>query len=254
MADWDADRYHRLSAPQFDWGLKIIERLSPRPGERILDLGCGTARLTSEIRAVAPGSVVVGLDRSAAMLSIAASQPGLELVRADGASLPFTEAFDAVFSAAALHWITDHDAAFASIFGALKPGGRLVAQCGGGPNLRRLLDTAHGLMDSPRFRGYFTGWTDPWEFADAATTRARLTRAGFVDVRTSIEPAPTHLHDAARYQEFISTVCVRHHVDRLPAHVRPAFVAELTDAAARQDPPFTLDYWRLNIAARKAAS
>src|SRR5689334_771329 len=107
MSDWDASRYHRVSEPQFDWGLRVIARLQPAPGERILDLGCGTGRLTEEIRRVA-GSRVIGLDRSRAMLTVArtamhaeaAPQRGFApFVHADGAALPFRGAFDAVFSA-----------------------------------------------------------------------------------------------------------------------------------------------------------
>ena len=252
MADWDAGRYHALSEPQVEWGRRVLARLAARQGERILDLGCGTGRLTREI-AEATGCMAVGLDRSKSMLTIAAREPRLGVVLGDGAALPFVAAFDAVFSNAALHWIKDHDAVFASVRDVLRPGGRFVAQCGGGPNLRRLLDHAHELMDSLRYRSYFGAWEDPWIFAGPGETRERLARAGFVDVRTGLEPAPTRLPDAAAFSDFIACVCVRHHVDHLPPAVRPSFVADLTACAAVADPPFTLDYWRLNIEARKAA-
>lgn len=264
--DWDAERYHRLSDPQHAWGRRVLERLAPQPGERILDIGCGTARLTAEVlAAVAPG-VVVALDRSAAMLGEAALRhgspiagphnlnvrpPRLHFVRGDGVSLPFAGAFDAVFSTATFHWIADHDALFASIATALAPGGRLVAQCGGGPNLRTLLDRAHALMESPRFAHYFRGWSDPWNFADVRTTMDRLRHAGFSAIQVSLEPAPTTLPDAEAYSDFLSCVCVRHHVDRLPAEERPAFLDALTAQAATDPEPFTLDYWRLNLAATK---
>ena len=73
MTDWDATRYHRVSEPQFDWGQRVIARLKPAAGERILDLGCGTGRLTQEISAPAAGGParVVGLDRSGSMLAVA---------------------------------------------------------------------------------------------------------------------------------------------------------------------------------------
>lgn len=268
MSDWDAERYHRLSEPQLQWGRKVLSRLAPMSGERILDVGCGTGRLTSEILLLIGRGCVVGVDSSEAMLAEAAARrhvpsaglrdamqaPGrVHFVRADGANLPFAGAFDAVVSTAALHWIPDHERLFASIYVALAPGGRLVAQCGGGPNLQTLLDRAHRLMELPEYRDHFDGWSDPWNFADVPATLIRLENAGFTMATASLEPAPTTLPDAAAYADFLSCVCVRHHVNRLPAAQRPGFLAALAAEAANDDPPFTLDYWRLNIAAVKPA-
>jgi trans-aconitate 2-methyltransferase len=174
-------------------------------------------------------------------------------VRGDGAALPFRPAFDGVFSNAALHWMTDHEAVFQSVHGALVPGGRFVAQCGGEGNLRLLLDRAHALMRSPRFAEHFRGWRDPWEFAGESATRARLARAGFEDVDVWLEPAPTMFEGPETFAEFVSCVCVRDHLDRLRPDERGAFVAALTAQAGADDPPFTLDYRRLNIVARKPA-
>lgn len=269
MSDWDAGRYHRLSDPQLAWGRRVLLRLQPIAGERILDIGCGTGRLTGEILLAMGRGCVVGLDPSAAMLKEAGAQspgavaglihdvtqpPGrVHFVRGDGAHLPFSGAFDAVFSSAAFHWIADHDRLFASVYGALAPGGRLVAQCGGGPNLERLLNRAHTLMDLPQYREWFEGWADPWTFAGVSATRIRLENAGFTMASVSLEPAPTTLPDAESYTDFLSCVCVRHHVARLPEAQRPSFLAELTRGAETDDPPFTLDYWRLNIFAVKPA-
>ena len=254
--DWNAARYHSISGPQFDWGQKVIARLRPARGERILDLGCGTGRLTAEIRAVVHPGQVVGLDRSAAMLAVAREGAGNgtagAYVQADGGLLPFARAFDAVFSAATLHWILDHDAVFASVHEALVPGGRFVAQCGGQGNLQRLLAHVGPLMEAPAYRAYFDGWRDPWNFADAEITAARLRRAGFVDVKTWLEEAPADLLSAPAYSEFVAVVCVRHHLERLPQHLREPFMNELTGRAARDAQPFVLDYWRLNIDARRA--
>lgn len=266
--DWDAERYHRLSDPQREWGRRVLERLAPLPGERILDIGCGTARLTAELLEQVGHGLVVALDRSASMLEEAADQhgapmpgphavdvspPHLHFVRGDGVALPFVDAFDAVFSTATFHWIADHDALFSSIERALAPGGRLVAQCGGGPNLASLLSRARRLMASPQYATHFVNWDDPWNFADVPTTMARLRRAGFTAIDVSLEPAPTTLPDAERYADFLSCVCVRHHVNRLPENERPSFLAALTVEATGDTPPFTLDYWRLNLSATKPA-
>lgn len=255
MADWDAGRYHRLSDPQRGWGRKVLDRLDPRPGERILDLGCGTGRLTTEI-AARTARVVTGLDRSASMLTEArrSSAAGVAYVLGDGAALPFAAAFDAIYSAATFHWIPNHQRLFEGVYGALRPGGRLVAQCGGGPNLRRLLNRTHGLMNSEPYAAHFQGWSDPWTFAFPEETRARLERAGFSRISTSLEEAPTVLPDANGFADFIACVCVRHHVDALPADLRPPFVAALARLSSRDDPPYSLDYWRLNITAWKEPS
>ena len=266
--DWEAERYHRLSDPQREWGRRVLGRLAPLPGERILDIGCGTGRLTAELMAAVGQGLVVALDRSEAMLREAAVQhgspvpgphdvgiepPRIQFVRGDGAALPFVDAFDAVFSTATFHWIRDHDALFASIARALAPGGRLVAQCGGGPNLDRLLTRTAHLMASADYVRFFEGWEEPWYFADVASTIARLRRAGFTAIDVTLEPAPTTLPDAERFADFVSCVCVRNHVARMPESERPAFLAALTSEAAADTPPFTLDYWRLNVTASKPA-
>jgi trans-aconitate methyltransferase len=256
MPDWDAARYHDLSEPQLAWGRRVLDRLARRPDDRVLDLGCGTGRLTAEL-ARTPGNLTTGLDRSAAMLREAAAQrlPGTSFVRADGAALPFLPgSFEIVFSTATFHWIPDHDRLFAGIYSTLTPGGRLLAQCGGGPNLARLIGRAHTLMRSPAYAAYFGEWSDPWMFATVDETRDRLERARFTSIEVTLEAAPTRMASAAAFTDFIACVCVRHHVDRLPADVRPGFVAALAEQAASDDPPFTLDYWRLNIDARRGAA
>jgi len=260
MAEWDAARYHRISTPQFDWGQRVIARLRPMPRERILDVGCGTGRLTQEISTAVADGLVVGADASGAMIAVARESlppSGTHrpfYVQADGLALPFVGRFDAVFSAATLHWILDHAAVFASVHRALVPGGRFVAQCGGDGNLRRLLDRTASLMTRDEYREWFAGWTEPWFFADARSTAARLREAGFVDVETSVEDAPVDLPDEAAYAEFVSCVCIRHHLERLPLPLREPFVRDLAAQAAQDSPPCTLDYRRLNIAARRGAA
>jgi trans-aconitate methyltransferase len=257
MSDWDASRYHRVSEPQFDWGQRVIARLKPIVGERILDLGCGTGRLTLEIeRAVSAGPPprVVGLDRSGSMLAVARASRDVPVpfVQGDGAALPFRSAFDAVFSAATLHWIADHQAVFAGVAVALDAGGRFVAQCGGRGNLQHMLEHTGQLKAMPIYRESFDGWRDPWNFAGPDETSARLRAAGLGDADVWLEEAPVHLETAEKYADFVSCVCIRHHLDRLPVELRDRFTQDLTALAARDPQPFTLDYWRLNIDARKA--
>jgi trans-aconitate 2-methyltransferase len=168
--------------------------------------------------------------------------------------LPFAAWADLVFSTATFHWVNDHAALFAGIFSALRPGGRLFAQCGGGPNLDRARGLARQVMATGEFARYFEGWAGPWEYAYPDVTADRLTRAGFVEVETNLEEAPTTLASEADYRELVTTVIYHRHLDLLPdAGLKEAFVDRVTELAASEPVPFTLDYWRLNISARRPA-
>lgn len=253
MSDWDAAQYHRLSDPQRSWGLPVLERLAPAPGERILDIGCGTGRLTSEIHAREPSVRLTAVDRSRTMLTEArrASPSDIRFAQADAAHLPFPPGFDAVFSTATFHWVPDHPRLFSEIHRVLVAGGRLVSQAGGGPNLSRLYARTAALAREPDLSCWFEGWQDPWNFAGIDDTRARLEQAGFTRIDVWLESTPTTLPGAQAFGEFVTTVCLRHQLDRLPVERRGSFVQRITEQAAEDDPPFTLDYWRLNIDGRK---
>ena len=256
--EWDAGSYHRVSGPQTEWGRKVLARLDVRGDERTIDAGCGTGRLTASLLERLPRGRVIAVDRSWNMLITARAnlRPEFDLhvsfVRVELPRLPFREWADLVFSTATFHWIRDHRALFAEIFSALRPGGRLFAQCGGGPNLARAHALAEEVMRRPRYAPYFKNWSAVWEFATAELTADRLRAAGFVDVKTSVEPAPTTLADESSYREFVTTVIYNSHLSRLPEGSRRAgFIDEITALAAENEPPFTLDYWRLNIEGRK---
>jgi trans-aconitate methyltransferase len=254
MSDWDAAEYHRLSDPQRSWGLRVLDRLAPAPGERILDVGCGTGRLTADLRAAVGQGRTAALDHSWAMVREARRHlpAPVGVAQADAAALPFaSETFDAVFSTATFHWVPDHPTLFAEIYRVLRPGGRLVSQAGGGPNLETLYTRTSALARDPEYAAYFGGWRDPWTFAGVDDTRARLVRAGFFDIEVWLESTPTSLRDADSYAAFVTTVCLRHQLHRLPDDKRKSYVARLTEMAADDEPRFTLDYWRLNIDARK---
>jgi len=256
--EWSADSYHRVSNPHVNWGVAVLEQLPLAGDEVVVDLGCGTGRLTAMLLERLPRGRVVAIDRSANMTHAAHEYLGqlfpsrVDVVMADATAVPVAGAADAVFSTATFHWVLSHEALFASIFSALKPGGRLVAQCGGGRNLERVRERSDRLLGAPEFRDYFTQFQKPWNYADSDSTAARLTAAGFVDVSTSLESSPVRFRDAASFAEFVTTVICRPYMACLPdARTRDAFIGSLTRDAAADDPPFELDYWRLNMRARK---
>ena len=256
--EWNSSEYHRLSQPQVSWGKKVLSRLRLHGDELLLDAGCGTGRLTAELLQALPRGRVVALDISQNMLRSAREylQPQFGrqvlLVTADLQQLPFEDTFAGIVSTAAFHWVLDHDRLFRSLYGALQPGGWLEAQCGGGRNLARLRERMKVLAASPDFSQYLAVFPEPWLFQDAEQAAETLERAGFVDVETGLEPAPTQLDDRRHYVEFVKAVIVRTHLERLPTmDLREQYLSALADQAAADDPPFVLDYWRLNLSARK---
>jgi trans-aconitate 2-methyltransferase len=257
MREWNAETYHRVSNPQFDWGTVVLARLPLDGGECVLDVGCGTGRLTEQLLARLPHGRVIGIDQSSNMVSVAREYlkrhgDRLQLLVADAAALPIREEADAVFSTATFHWVLDHPRLFRSLHDALKPGGRLVAQCGGARNLARIRHRTDGLRRDAQFALHFTKWSEPWEFADAETTARRLAEAGFEEIQTSVEPSPVVFPDAETFRTFVTNVICRPHLARLhDAATKNAFIDQLTQLAANDDPPFELDYWRLNLSARR---
>jgi len=255
--EWDARSYHKLSEPQFDWGKRVLSTLTLAGNERVMDAGCGSGRLTSLLADRLPEGEVVAVDRSENMTRVAAETlaplvPRPAVVLADVSALPFPAAFDVVFSTATFHWILDHDRLFAELYRVLKRGGRLHAQCGGGPNLARIHRRADDLKQTDEFVRFFEDWKDPWEFASVEATDQRLRRAGFNHVDVSLESAPVVFPNAVAFADFVSTVVLRPFLVRIgDEHSRRRFVDRLTTAAADDDPAFALDYCRLNIIASR---
>jgi trans-aconitate 2-methyltransferase len=260
--DWNAEQYHKVSEPQFEWGLQVLARLAALPlrgDEAVLDAGCGTGRLTLHLAGLFPRGFVVGTDLSAPMLkTFAAELNGMRepagehigLVLADFQALPFLNSFDLIFSTAAFHWAPDHDALFASIYKALRPTGRLVAQCGGGANLARVRERAQIVMRDAAFERFFRDWRPPWNYADVPATKQRLVDVGFVDAEVWLENSPVTMPDAASYRAFAETVVERTQMAMIPDHAMKAeYLDRVVDLAAGD---FTFDYVRLNINAQKS--
>ena len=238
----------------------MVERLQWRKVPqlaRILDAGCGSGRVTAELLRIFPTCHVTAVDGSANMVSearktLAEFKDRVDIRQADLLELAYTDEFDVIFSTAVFHWIKDQDRLFANLYRALRRGGLLHAQCGGGPNLERLRSRIRGLAARPEFSPYFEGLEGLWEYPGPELMAERLRKAGFAQAETGLEETPVHLPDEQNYREFVAAVIVHPFLPRMPQERGKMFMDELVAAAAKDDPPYTLDYWRLNMSARKA--
>ena len=243
--DWDAATYDRIADPQTRWGLAVLERLRLDGDETVLDAGCGTGRVTEHLLRRLPQGRVVALDGSAAMLTEARRRldrwtDRVSYVHADLARpLPLAAPVDAVVSTATFHWVRDHDALFANLAAVLRPGGRLVAQCGGAGNVASVHAAAAEVLGD--------GWEGPWNFATPEETAPRLAAAGFVDIEAWLHEEPTPIEPGEPMETFLRTVILRAHLERVPEGERDGFVR----AVAERLPSAAIDYVRLNILARR---
>jgi trans-aconitate 2-methyltransferase len=248
--EWDADTYDAVSDPQFEWGMEVLDRLDLRGDEYVLDAGCGSGRVTEELAKRLPDGRVLAVDGSQAMIEKARERLGdrVSYLVADLSELELEEPVDVIFSTATFHWIVDHDDLFRHLHAALQPGGRLFAQCGGQGNVAAYAETIVEVMALPEFAPHFAGMSATWNFAGPKETERRLLAAGFVDARCELEPKPV---TPAKPLEFAMTVTLGPRLARLPEEKRRPFAEAIL---ARSPKPLTLDYVRLNLDARRAAS
>src|ERR1700733_5648294 len=243
---WDASLYAGNGRFVALLAGSLVEALQPKAVERSLHLGWGYGFLTQRI--AESGATMVGVDSSPQMIA-AAQERGVDARCAGGEALPFEGEFDAVFSNAALHWMSDHDAVLRGVYRALKPGGRFVAECGGQGNIAAIrvallaVLTAHGIpaerIENNRFFGL-------------AAYRARLENQGFRVDEITLTPRPTPLSSgmAAWLETFRSTL-----LELLPHEERSAAIEQilalLKPVLCDREGHWTADYVRLRFRARR---
>ena len=243
--DWDAATYDRVADPQARWGLSVLERLPLAGDETVLDAGCGSGRVTELLAERLPRGRVIAVDGSPAMIDqarvrLARFGQRVEYLVADlRRPLPVPGPVDAILSTATFHWLPDHAALFRNLAAVIRPGGRLVAQCGGSGNIVSVQAVLATLGD---------GWTGPWTFATPAETIDRLEAAGFVDVEAWLQPEPTPMEPGRPIEDFLRTAILVDHLARLAEAEREPFVR----AVAAGLPRPLIDYVRLNFTATRA--
>lgn len=239
---WNAADYARVGGFVAQLGGAALELLDPKPGERVLDVGCGEGTLTRRIAEC--GATVVGIDNSPEMVA-AARANGVDALLLAAEDMQFFAEFDAVFSNATLHWVLENGQAARAIFRALKPGGRFAGEMGGEGNLTKLREA---LDEELVIRGYVppveaSNWyASPDEFAAVYET------AGFREIDARLIERPTEIdHGVA---EWVTTFR-RGWLDR--ARVPEEERAEIGAAVADRVGSNIADYVRLRFIMRKPA-
>jgi trans-aconitate 2-methyltransferase len=247
---WDPKLYQSAHAFVWQKAADLLELLNPQPGERIIDLGCGTGQLTNEI--AKRGATVVGIDCSAQMIAQAQKNfPNLRLQISDATSFSVDHPVDAVFSNATLHWVKPPAAAAKRVFAALGPGGRFVAEFGGKGNVRHICEAIRVAL---RER---LGWDferiDPWYYPSVGEYASLLESVGFGVTFATLFDRPTPLEGEDGMKNWLRMFGASI-LDKLPhdrredllaaveSHVRPHLL---------KDGKWFADYVRLRVVARK---
>ncbi len=240
---WDGQTYDRISGPMQALGLAVLDRLSLRGDETVLDAGCGSGRITETLIERLPRGKVIAVDASASMVAAARERlgPDADIRRADLLELELEEPLDAILSTATFHWILDHERLFARLHAALAPGGRLLAQCGGQGNIDVLRGVAHAILERDPYAAHFRDWQPPWNYAAPERTHERLLGAGFSTAECWLQPAP---QEPEHPREFLATIVLGPHYQRLPQELREPF---MDTVLAELGAPVVVDYVRLNI-------
>ena len=243
---WDPDEYARHVRFVSELGQPLIDLLDPKPGERVLDLGCGDGVLTE--RLLSAGCQVVAIDSSPEQVW-ASLERGIDARILDARALGFENEFDAIFSNAVLHWVTDADLVLQQIQKALVPGGRLVAEFGGAgcvSTIRNALETALGR------RGIDLNDANPWYFPTGDDYRAKLEAHDFHIDMLSVFPRPTPLpSDITVWLKIFG----KSFLETVDKPERPQLLAEVRDilepTLRTAEGVWVADYVRLRTAATK---
>jgi trans-aconitate 2-methyltransferase len=245
---WNAALYEDRHGFVWRHGAALLDLLAPQPGERILDLGCGTGHLTAQL--AARGTEVIGLDASPAMIEQARrAYSQLTFLIGDARDFTLDRPCDAVLSNAALHWVQPPEWVVACVYRALRPGGRFVAEFGGRGNVQAI----RTALAQTAARCGLPGWREPWYFPSLAEYAGLLEAGGLVVTFAALFDRPTPLPGADGLRSWIA-MFAGDRLDSIPAERREEFLSGVETAlrpALYRDGTWQADYRRLRVVAER---
>ncbi len=242
---WNADLYQDKHAFVWQYGSDLVTLLAPQPGEKILDLGCGTGQLTAKLAET--GAMVMGIDNSPDMITQARENyPQLEFLVANGADFSLDKSFDAIFSNAALHWMKPPEAVIACISRALKPGGRFVAEFGGKGNVDIVLEAIASTLNRE---------VNPWYFPSIGEYTTLLEKEGFLVREAYLFARPTALQGEEGMGDWL-TMFASGILEGISQQKQADIIASIVEKLRPKlyrDGTWFLDYQRIRVVAYKLA-
>ncbi|MFC7678062.1 class I SAM-dependent methyltransferase [Paenibacillus sp. GCM10028914] len=248
---WKPKDYDQQLSFVSSYGKGLLELLAPHQGERILDLGCGTGDLASEI--AASGAIVVGMDFSEEMISTAKEKyPEITFLTGNGENFTTDTVFDAVFSNAALHWMTNAAEVASSVYRALKPGGRFIAEFGGRGNIETIVEAIYKVLSSHYSQD--VSKYNPWYFPSIGEYASLLEKSGFHVTLAQHYERPTRLNDGENgIKNWLAHMGDSFFIGLTPEEKSEAVehISRLTEETLWNGDAFYADYKRLRIVAYK---
>jgi trans-aconitate methyltransferase len=231
--NWNAVEYERNSQAQQKWAEELMGKLRLTGSEDVLDVGCGTGKVTADIAGMVVNGSVLGIDNSSSMIDLAKERhpkneyPNLLFQVMDAAYMSFTDRFDVVFSNAALHWVRDHTLVVQGMFNSLKPGGRILLQMGGKGNAEQVLSVVDDVQTRTEWRVFFVDFEFPYSFLGVEEYERLLSDAGFTINRVELIPKDMVHSGIAGLEGWIRTTWLPY-TERVPEVKRDTFIEEIS--------------------------
>lgn len=238
---WNPQDYAQNSAGQLKWAQELRTHIHLQGHEAILDVGCGDGKITADFAHHVPKGTVTGIDSSPEMTAYAtqtypiADFPNLTFTCIDARQIPFTNAFDLIFSNSVLQWVDDHLAVLKGASAALRPGGKLVISCGGQGNAEQILGAVFEVAKRDRWRPYFTPLINPYFFRSPEEYRPWLAVAGLQVERLELVPKDMTHPGKTGLAGWLRTTWMPF-TERVPVAKREQFITDVVDTYVTQFP------------------